>query len=466
MIGSMTLSALSEKLSGRLDGADVEFSRLSTDTRTLNEGDVFLALSGERFDGNEFVAVARDRGASAAIVNEGIAPTDLPLLRVADTHAALARIANLNRRRASAQLIALTGSQGKTTVKEMIGAILSLMGPTLITHANLNNTIGVPLTLLRLESEHRFAVIEMGANCAGEIAFSATAAAPDIALITNASAAHLEGFGSLQGIVQAKGEIIDALGADGTVILNADDPNLAHWVARSAGRRLRRFSGGGKSATEKAAESANKGVEYRTGAIGVGKEGQVAFELITPFGGCDIELRLLGRHNIGNAVAAAAAALEAGASLESVRQGLQSVEPVAGRLALSAGPGHCSVIDDTYNASPESFAAAIDVLATFPGRRVLVAGDMKELAEESRVAHRGVGEYARSCGIEQLWAVGEWSATTVEAFGGRGRQFNDKQELLSACQDLADAQTVFLIKGSRGAGMDSVAKQLTADGGM
>ena len=237
----INLSALAQKLDGELMGGDIAFSQLSTDSRTLSHGDMYLALNGDRFDGNDFVVEAITKGASGAIVSKEL-DIDCPMLRVPDTHAALGEIAKLNRQRSSAKVIALTGSQGKTTVKEMIHRMLSNQASTLVTHANLNNTIGVPLTLLQLNEKHEFAVIEMGANRAGEIAFSADKALPNIALITNASSAHIEGFGSLQGIVEAKGEIIDGVSPQGTVILNLMDPNANQWIERAKSRRVVLFS--------------------------------------------------------------------------------------------------------------------------------------------------------------------------------------------------------------------------------
>ena len=451
----MTLSALAEKLNGELIGNDVVFTQVSTDTRALEAGDVYLALCGKRFDGNELVDSARESGAAAAIVSAPV-QVDMPTLRVADTHVALGAIANLNRRRARAKLLGLTGSQGKTTVKEMIGAILTGAAPTLITEANLNNTIGVPLTLLRLTAEHVYAVIEMGADRAGEIAFSAHISEPDFALITNAGAAHLEGFGSLQGIVAAKGEIIDAVAAGGVVILNADDANVDQWISRAGNRKTVLFS---------SAESQSPAACFASGLL-IGKRGQVSFTLNTSIGQARIQLRLLGRHNVSNGVAAAAAAIAAGATLPQVVDGLENLMPVKGRLYPLPGVKGSSLVDDTYNANPGSFAAAIDVLATFSARRVVVAGDMKELGDESESAHRQLGEYAAAAGVDALLAVGEMSGLAAAAFGAAGRHFADKADLVDACRRMADEDTVFLIKGSRGAHMESVVNELTLNGGV
>ncbi|MCH8174270.1 MAG: UDP-N-acetylmuramoyl-tripeptide--D-alanyl-D-alanine ligase [Proteobacteria bacterium] len=447
----MTLSLLVEELGGELTGADLEFSCLSTDTRTLARGSLYLALAGNNFDGDEFVTDAAEKGACAAVVSRELEST-IPTLRVVDTHVALGKISALNRKRSRAKVIALTGSQGKTTVKEMLGAILSAAGETLITQANLNNTIGVPLTLLDLEPGHDYAVIEMGANTAGEIGFSAGLTQPDIALITNASAAHIEGFGSLEGIVSAKGEIIDALGAQGLLILNADDAHVHDWIRRAGSRRTVLFS------TDRGRENA----DYSCSDIARGAGGRVSFNLITPMGQRRIAIKLLGVHNVANSVAAAATAIEAGASLDQVESGLASLQPVLGRMHPMVGVNDSCLIDDSYNASPSSFRAAIDVLGSCSGLRFLIAGDMKEMGKASESAHSAVGEYAAKAGIDKLWAVGEQSEFTVKAFGAGGRHFSKMGELMTACQDIASSDVTFLVKGSRGAGMDAVVDVLRA----
>ena len=450
MIGTHTLSALVAPLAGELQGNDLEFSLLTTDTRTLTAGSVYLALQGERFDGNDFVFQAQERGAGGAIVSR-LARSTLPQLKVADTHKALGQIAAINRSRSEAYVVALTGSQGKTTVKELAGAILKEAAPTLVTAANLNNTIGVPLTLLQLEHQHRFAVIEMGANGHGEIAFSVAAAKPDLVLITNASAAHIEGFGSLAGIVKAKGEIIDGVKQGGTVLLNADDPNCAAWQQRAQGRRTVLFS----------RENAASGAQYYARDISLAANAQSQFVLVSPVGEMAIVMQLLGKHNVMNAVAAAAAAMEAGASLEHVAAGLAKVAPVPGRLSPQAGINGSWLIDDSYNASPGSFCAAIDVLMCHNGPKYLVAGDMRELGQESEEAHRLVGEYAARAGVDQILAVGESSRTTAAAAGKQARHFDNKEDLIQACRKLAVSGATFLIKGSRGARMDTVVTAMT-----
>ncbi len=454
----MTLSSLATELSAQHIGEDVSFDRLSTDTRTLKRGDLFLALVGERFDGHEFVAQAGELGAAAAVVSK---PLEIPIpqLLVEDTHRALAQIARLNRRSSAGKLIALTGSQGKTTVKEMLGAVLNVRHRALTTPANLNNTIGVPLTLLQMEPDHDYAVIEMGADRAGEIAFSVTAAEPDIVVITNASPAHISGFGDLQGIVQAKGEIIDGLGENGKAILNADDANVRTWVRRVYDRRFVLFSlENNEGYARYFAKNIRPGNTHETRA-------QMMFTLVTPAGEAELGLSLLGKHNVLNAVAAAATAMEAGASLEDVVTGLASLAPIAGRLQPLTGINECLLIDDTYNASPSSYKAAIDVLMSYPGKKYLVAGDMKELGEESEAAHREVGAYAAEQKVDGLLATGDYCRYMVESGDGAAMHFENKPALTDYCKSIAKENTVLLVKGSRGAAMEEVVKELRKNGG-
>ena len=455
LIGEMMLDALAADLQGELRGRNASFGAVSTDTRSLRAGELFLALAGENFDGNEFVPEALRRDAAGAVVSR-FSDVDLPQLRVADTGLALARIAARNRERSRAKVIAVTGSQGKTTVKEMLGAILAREGNCLATQANLNNTVGVPLTLLGLEAEHRFAVIEMGANQAGEIAFCTACARPDIALITNAAMAHTEGFGGLPGVVQAKGEIIDGLKPDGTLLLNAADPNVDSWRRRGAAHRIRHFG---------LHQAPGQGqAHYFARDIELNSSGQPLFTLVAPEGETRIRLRLLGGHNVANAVAAAAAAFAAGAGLASVRAGLEAVTPAPGRLCAIAGRDGLRLIDDSYNANPDSFRAAIDLLAALPAPRMLIAGDMFELGPGAEALHRAVGRHGADCGIESLWATGELCRHMVHGFGGGGRHFNQRRELIEALDGALQNEGVILVKGSRGARMDEVVAALR-DGG-
>ncbi len=449
MIGSLSLSALQAVLPATRQGADVSFTRVSTDTRTLRPGDLYVALRGASFDGNAFVDQAFENGACAAIVSSPAAVRP-PCLLVADTTAALAELALLNRQRSAARVVAITGSQGKTSVKEMIGRILSVSHRTLVTRGNLNNHIGAPLTLLELAETHECAVIELGASGPGEIAWTVRLAQPQVAVLTNAAATHLEGFGSLAGVVQTKGEIIDGLPADGTAVLNADDPHFAVWRARAGERRVLRFG------------LHDAAADYRASAIQSDGRDGTHFTLHTPTGDCGITLHLLGLHNVANALAASAAAMAAGATLEDVRTGLALVRPVAGRLCLREAANRAALVDDTYNASPSSFRAAIDVLSGFTGRRIVIMGDMGELGSDAQSGHRFVGDYARSRGIDSLWATGPLSRQAVSSFGEGALHFASLDSLIAHALGNTDAQCSVLIKGSRSAGMERAVEKLIA----
>ncbi len=449
MIGSLSLSALQAVLPATRQGADVSFTRVSTDTRTLRPGDLYVALRGASFDGNAFVDQAFENGACAAIVSSPAAVRP-PCLLVADTTAALAELALLNRQRSAARVVAITGSQGKTSVKEMIGRILNVSHRTLVTRGNLNNHIGAPLTLLELDETHECAVIELGASGPGEIAWTVRLAQPQVAVLTNAAATHLEGFGSLAGVVQTKGEIIDGLPADGTAVLNADDPHFAVWCARAGERRVLRFG------------LHDAAADYRASAIQSDGRDGTHFTLHTPTGDCGITLHLLGLHNVANALAASAAAMAAGATLEDVRTGLALVRPVAGRLCLREAANRAALVDDTYNASPSSFRAAIDVLSGFTGRRIVIMGDMGELGSDAQSGHRFVGDYARSRGIDSLWATGPLSRQAVSSFGEGALHFASLDSLIAHALGNTDAQCSVLIKGSRSAGMERAVEKLIA----
>lgn len=450
MIGSQSLTELAQNLNGRLIGAETRFSRVSIDTRTIQPDDLYVALEGARFDGNDFLPQAKAGGAGAALVSSSDESISLPQLLVPDTHHALGVIAAENRSRSGARIFALTGSQGKTTVKEMAAAILAAKGSCLHTKANLNNTIGVPLTLLQIDEPHEYAVIEMGANKAGEIAFSAGITKADIVMITNANDAHLEGFGSLQGIVQAKGEILDNLSPTKTAVLNGDDPNVGAWIERAAPAQVVLFGYSGQ----------NGNLDYYAREVRSESAGQVSFTIVGPELEARISMSLPGQHNVVNAVAAAAAADVAGAEHAHISAGLAGLAPVKGRLFPRLGISESRLIDDTYNASPGSFKAAIDVLVSLPGEKFLLAGDMKELGAGSKQAHREIGEYARRQGVNQLWAVGDHCKEMVAGFGAQGRHFSDQQELIAACRSVAGKDVVFLVKGSRGSQMEVIALAL------
>ena len=446
MIGNMTLSQINNVVAGQQLGADVRFSGVSTDTRTLQADDLYVALVGENFDGNDYVKQAFDKGACGAVVSRDTG-IDQPQLRVKDTTIALGEIARLNRLASKARVVAITGSQGKTTVKEMIAAILRVENRVLVTKGNFNNHIGVPLTLLELDAEHDCAVIELGASGLGEIAYTVRMVLPHVAVLTNAAATHIEGFGDLDGVVRTKGEIIDGLQNGGVAVLNADDPHFAVWAARAATKRMVSFA-------------VDAAADYRVDELQLDALGASRFILRSPVGDAKVTLALAGKHNVRNAMAAAAASIEAGASLVAVVQGLAQVRPVAGRLSQMPGRDGAIVIDDSYNASPASFRAAIDVLASSAGNRVLIAGDMGELGTQSEQAHIELGLYAKKSGIDALWTTGAYSALSAESFGAGARYFATQDALIRHAKEHLHTGDVALVKGSRSAAMDRVVEQI------
>ena len=432
-----SLAQFAADCGGVLYGEDRPYSALSIDTRTLAAGELFVALRGPNFNANEFLDRAASQGA-AGVLAEHDGPVGFPLIRVTDTLQALQQAACVRRRRHDALVIGVAGSNGKTTTKEMLAGILAENAPTLATAGNLNNHIGVPLTLLRLEPQHRYAVIELGANRPGDVTELAGFALPQIGLVTNAGAEHLEGFGSLEAAARAEGELFAALPRDGAAILNADDSYAGLWRDMTVARVVS-FGLGAKAdftADDIRSSSSSTGVATR-------------FTLHTPQGAASIELQLAGKHNVQNALGAAAAAMTAGASLEQVARGLAGVRAVEGRLQWRRARGGALVIDDSYNANPSSMQAAIDVLASQPGRRHLVIGDMAELGSFAKEAHIEAGRYARSHGIARLYAFGELASLAAESFGAGASRHSDIDELLHAVTAELDAEAVVLVKGSR-----------------
>jgi len=443
----MYLNEVAKAVQGDIKGSDVLIQGVSSDSRTLNTGEMFVALTGPRFDGHEFVAQAVTRAASAALVRHPVS-TELPVVIVEDTTAALGRLGAYWRGRFDLPLIAVTGSNGKTTVKEMIGAILRQRHAGLVSAGNFNNAIGVPLTLCRLREPHRFAVVEMGMNHAGEIAYLTDLTRPTIALITNAAAAHLEGVGDVAAVARAKAEIFDGLPAHGVAVINTDDEFAGLWRERAGTRRIVSF---GLSA----------GADV-TAAYEFSPTGSV-LELWTGAGEVEVVLPLPGRHNVVNALAAAAAALAADADLASIKAGLETIKPVPGRLMALTGRDDTLIYDDTYNANPASVYAALDVLAAATGERLLVLGDMAELGPGEVDWHARVGARARELGIDALYALGPLSEATVESFGAGGCHFDDIAGLIEALQERVRPGSRILVKGSRRMRMERVVAALAAD---
>ncbi|NNF62472.1 MAG: UDP-N-acetylmuramoyl-tripeptide--D-alanyl-D-alanine ligase [Gammaproteobacteria bacterium] len=447
-----SVKQLARIVGGELHGTDTLFLAVCTDTRKLREGELFVALQGPNFDGNDYAASAMQQGATAALVSR-LSDIDIPQVLVDDTQAALGRYAHFWRAAREARVIAVTGSNGKTTVKEMIAAIMRRVGHTLATRGNLNNEIGVPLTLLELEDRHQHAVIELGANHPGEIARLTAMTAPQIGLITNAGPAHLEGFGSVEGVARAKGELYEGLAADAIAVINRDDEYYGLWASMAGDRRIVTFG------SASGADFCAREVIQHTNGHGNG----LRVLLETPEGDCVIKLPLPGRHNGVNAAAAAAAAWSAGAELETIVAGLQGVKPAAGRLAIKRTGCGARVIDDTYNANPGSLQVALDFLAAQPGKAWLVLGDMGELGDNARALHAHFGERARKSGVERLFAIGPLSAAAAESFGPGAERFASAEQLIATLRAELHDGVNLLVKASRAMQLEQVADALSEE---
>ncbi len=437
---------------GQLYGADTAFNSVSIDTRSMQGEELFLAISGENFNGNNFVHAAAEKEAVAAITTEKV-EGELPILQVEDSRIALGQLGACNRELSKAKVIALTGSQGKTTVKEMTASILYNCGEVLKTKGNLNNDFGVPLTLIKLESKHQFAVIELGANAPGEIAYSSALTKPHIAHITNIAPTHLEGFGDLDGVAKAKGEIWESLSDDGIAVLNLDDAYGGQWMERLKGQDFVSISALGKA-----------NADFKVSNIQFHDAMHSTFKLVTPLDFIEINLPLPGQHNIANALAAAALSIQVGAKLGDVKKGLESMKPVNGRMQIQAGLNNSILIDDSYNASPKSFRAAIDVLAQHDGTTIIAMGEMGELGAQADQAHMDIGIYAKDKGIDYLFGVGALSKFSFKGFAGEGKISSDLDELAQYLRPILNQQVKVLIKGSRSASMDKLVQLLKAQG--
>jgi UDP-N-acetylmuramoyl-tripeptide--D-alanyl-D-alanine ligase len=441
---------------GQLHGADAAYTDVVSDSRMLQARQLFVALRGPSFDGNDFVAAAHEAGAAGALV-EALQSVALPQIVVSDSQAALTRAARAWRAGFAGPVIGVAGSNGKTTAKEMTAAILAQAGSCLATRGNLNNHIGVPLTLLRLTSEHRFAVIEMGANRPGEVAALAAIARPSIGMITNAGAEHLEGFGSLEGVARAEGEMVATLAPAGAAVINADDQFAGLWRGLT---RARVVTFGMRERADFSASELSTSV----GAQGF----RTRFRLSAPEGSTAIELGVGGTHNVANALAAAAAAAQAGATLPQIAAGLATVRAVEGRLQFKQASSGAWVIDDSYNANPSSMRAAIEVLSTLSGRKWLVLGDMAELGAFAEASHTDIGEFARAAGIERLYATGALMERAVASFGAGAHWFTDVATLTAALLAAvrgAGSDVRLLVKGSRFNRLERVVQALTGAAG-
>lgn len=446
MLKPLSLNEVAGALQGRVVGADVTFAAVSTDSRAIEPGQLFIALTGPRFDGHDYLADVAAKGAVAALVEREVAGAPLSQLVVKDTRIALGQLGALNRAAFTGRVAAVTGSSGKTTVKEMLASVLRTQGDVLATRGNLNNDLGAPLTLLQLAPEHQSAVIELGANRVGEIAYTVALTRPQVAIITNAGTAHVGEFGGQDKIVLAKGEILEGLAADGVAILNRDDKAFDTWQARADGRRVSSFG------------LHDARADFHASDVKRDARGCPGFTLQGPAGEAAVQLNLLGEHNVTNALAAAAAAHALGVPLVGIVSGLHNLQPVKGRAVAQLATNGMRVIDDSYNANPASICAAIDILAGFSGRTVLVLGDMGELGAWAESSHREVGTYAIGK-VTALYAVGPLMSHAVQAFGSAGRHFADQASLIQALAEEASTTTI-LIKGSRSAAMDKVVAAL------
>lgn len=449
---------------------------VSTDTRSIKTGDLFIALVGPNFNGHDYIDAAIEKGASAVIASQANVACRVPLLLVDDTRIALGKLGAAVKQKVSPKTIGITGSSGKTTVKEMVNAILSTRGKVLATQGNFNNDIGVPLTLLRLNESHDYAVVEMGANHQGEIDYTCSLVKPDVATIINAAPAHIEGFGSLFGVARAKSEIIKDLPSDAVAILNHDSQFFEFWQGKSGTQQVLTFS-----------YESDKG-DFHANKVSINNEGCAEFELVTPIGTAAIKLRVPGVHNVGNAVLSAALAISAGANLANVQMGLFNMQSVAGRLAVKQLGPALRVLDDTYNANVGSVKAALDLLASFEGFKVFVFGDMGELGDQAQMYHQQIGEYALEHQIDSVISCGVLSATASKVMQDKGIACNDTASAFEALIDLISPMVeknetpkimhttnknksqnmerklpvTILVKGSRSASMEKVVEALLA----
>jgi len=450
-MGMLGTSEAARAIHAECVGKDVTFSGVATDSRAIKTGDLFVALKGDKFDGHEFVEKALAAGAVAVMVDHRM-PGDMPAIVVADTRLGLGELAAHWRSRFSMPVVAVTGSNGKTTVKEMIASILQAScepavanaeTQVLATQGNLNNDIGMPLTLLGLRKQHRYAVIEMGMNHPGEIAYLSKLAKPDVAVINNAHAAHLEGLKTVEEVARAKGEIFEGLQQDGVAVINADDAYAPLWQKMAAGHRVIEF-----------------GLKQAAAVTATCRLSVTGSEVLMriPQGEVAVSLQVPGLHNVRNALAATAVAVALNIPGQAIAEGLAKFAGVKGRLQRKHGLHGAVLIDDTYNANPDSVKAAIAVLAAAPGKKILVLGDMGELGPGAVELHAEIGAQAKQAGLDMLFALGDLSRHAVESFGTGGMYFERIQELLADLENLLTAEATVLIKGSRFMQMERVVK--------
>ena len=455
MIRAYQLSELATELDGRLCGKDLCISGISIDSRSVRSGELFVAIKGPNFDGHAYATKALESGAAAALVQElPVDPGDGSYILVSDTSKALGQLGAFNRNQVGIPFLAITGSCGKTSVKEMLAAILEQQGPALATRGNLNNAFGVPLTLFSVEADNQFAVIELGTSSPGEIGYISELTRPDVSVITNAAETHLDGLINVAGVAQEKGFILDSLSPSGAAVLNLDDTFFNDWVQRtlsSGQRQVLSFSLCNPKADGYASdiETTTEGMRFTLNLSGEARTLKIAF---------------WGQHQVQNACCAAVAAFAAGIGLDKIVQGLENARPYQRRGQRFALDDRTLLIDETYNANPKATLAAVDQLAESEGHRIMVLGDMLDLGEVSQQRHRDVGAYARNKGVETFIALGDASRQAVSAYGSGGRHFETKESLVDWLRSLLaelDALTVtVLVKGSRGMGMLDIVRSL------
>ena len=453
---SLNLQQTAKAVNGDYQGENIVFKGCSTDSRNLQGGELFVALKGERFDAHDFIDQVLEQGASAVLV-EHINNTEMPAVIVKDTRLAMGDLAKAWRNEFTLPVVAITGSNGKTTVKEMVAAILAQGVEVLVTKGNLNNDIGVPLTLFNLDVEHEYAVIEMGANHAGEIDYLSGLAQPQVAVITQCAPAHLEGFGSIQGVAEAKSEIFNGLSEDGVAIINADDDYADYWRERSANNKQISF------AIRKPADVYATEIQQRQDSIGK--------EFIMHYGDDRqrIRLNVAGEHNVMNALAAAACVLALGINLSQISKGLETMQGVKGRLQQKSGLNDSLIIDDTYNANPTSLKAAMEVLVSLNKESFLVLGDMGELGDDAELIHYQAGQEAKELKIQNLYTVGELSKEAIKGFNentnsASAKHFGNKAELVADLKQHLNKDSVVLVKGSRTMAMEEVVTGIMSQG--
>lgn len=441
---TMNLKDIASLLSARLIGENIQVRGISTDTRTIQGGECFVALKGPNFDGHDYVTDALSKGAVACLVEHEVNAKNYVIAE--NAHNALGQLANAWRKLFKKPVFAITGSNGKTTVKEMLASIIEQNNSVMATYGNLNNDIGVPLTLFRLSDKYAAAVIEMGANHVGEISYLTNIALPDIAVITNIGNAHLEGFGSIENTAKAKSEIFQGLSASGVAIINADDIYADVLINAAGSHKVMTFAVNNK---------ADVTAEWKSGISGN------TLQVTTPAGKCEIKLKLLGAHNVMNALAAITASIAAGYSLQQIVKGLENVKPVKGRLQIKQGINNSRVIDDTYNANPTSLKAALNVLRDFPGKRYLALGDMGELGTNTNELHMDAGKYAKETGVDSLYSFGKLAAYAAKEFGEKGFCYERHEDMIDALHHELSQDVTLLVKGSRSMKMENVVNALT-----